>query len=124
MNELRILVVDDEQKIRLLLKRYLGNKYSVLEATDGREAVDMARKYKPNLILMDILMPYMGGYEACSMIKNDTAMEGIPVIMLTALGYDLNRKLAAEIAADGYITKPITSEELLATIDRFLNNSR
>ena len=120
IKEPRILVADDEQRIRLLVSRYLSNKYIVLEAVNSREAVDMARKHKPDLIFMDIMMPDMGGYEACSKIKNDKSTKGIPVVMLTALGYDLNKELAAETGADGYITKPFTSEDLLNTISKFL----
>ena len=119
-----ILVVDDEQNIRLLVRRYLSDKYAVLEATDGKEAIDMTRKHKPSLIFMDILMPNMDGYEACSKIKNDQSMKGIPVVMLTALGYELNKELAAETGADSYIIKPFTSEDLLNTIDRFLKNPK
>jgi len=112
--------VDDEQKVRLLVRRYLSNKYAVLEAANGKEAVDMARKHKPALIFMDIMMPDMGGYEACSKIKNDKSMGRIPVVMLTGLGYELNKKLAKEVGANGYITKPFTLEDLLDTIGTFL----
>ena len=120
IKEPRILVADDEQRIRLLVSRYLSNKYIVLEAVNSRQAVDMARKHKPDLIFMDIMMPNMGGYDACSRIKNDQSVKGIPVVMLTALGYELNKELAAETGADGYITKPFTSEDLLNTISKFV----
>ena len=117
----RVLVVDDEESVRNLLQRVLKEAgYDVVTGANGQEAVDMARKHKPNLIFMDIMMPHMGGYDACSRIKNDKSTKGIPVVMLTALGYDLNKELAAETGADGYITKPFTSEDLLNTISKFL----
>ena len=116
----RILIVDDEQNIRLLVRRFLTDKFTVLEAIDGEEAVEMARKHRPSLILMDILMPKMGGYDACSMIKNDQSTKRIPVFMLTGLGFELNKKFAEAVGADGYITKPFTSEQLLDTIGKFL----
>ncbi len=116
----RILIVDDEQNIRLLVRKFLTDKFTVLEAIDGEEAVEMARKHRPNLILMDILMPKMGGYDACSMIKNDQSTKRIPVFMLTGLGFELNKKFAEAVGADGYITKPFTSEQLLDTIGKFL----
>ncbi len=116
----RILIVDDEQNIRLLVRKFLTDKFTVLEAIDGEEAVEMARKHRPSLILMDILMPKMGGYDACSMIKNDQSTKRIPVCMLTGLGFELNKKLAEAVGADGYITKPFTSEQLLDTIGKFL----
>jgi CheY-like chemotaxis protein len=120
MKKACILVVDDEQYIRLLARRLLSDKFTVLEGSDGAEAVDMARKHKPDLILMDIMMPNVDGYNACSMIKTDQSTKRIPVVMLTGIGYELNKKLAKEMGADDYITKPFTSEKLLDTIGKFL----
>jgi CheY-like chemotaxis protein len=115
-----ILVADDEQNIRLLVRRFLSGKFTILEASDGAQAVDMAHQHKPDLILMDILMPNIGGYDACSMIKNDQLTKRIPVVMLTGLGFELNKKFAKVIGADGYITKPFTPEQLLDTIGKIL----
>ena len=115
-----ILIADDEQNIRALVKRFLSDKFTVLEAGDGEEAVYMTRKHEPVLILMDIMMPNVDGYNACFTIKNDRATEKIPVVMLTGLGFELNKKLAEEVGADGYMTKPFTLEKLLDTISRFL----
>jgi len=120
MEKTRILVVDDEQTVRLLVRRFLSDKFAVLEASDGEEAVDMARKHKPALILMDIMMPNMDGYNACHAIKTDEATKAIPVVMLTAVGYELNKKLAESVGADGYITKPFALEKLLDTIGKFV----
>ncbi len=115
-----ILIADDEKYIRLLARRLLSDKFTVLEASDGAEAVDMARKHKPSLILMDIMMPNMDGYAACSTIKTDQATRRIPVVMLTGLGFELNKKLAESTGADDYITKPFTPEKLLETIGKIL----
>ncbi len=120
MKKACILVVDDEQYIRLLARRLLSDKFTVLEGSDGAEAVDMARKHKPDLILLDIMMPNVDGYNACSTIKQDQSTRSIPVVMLTGIGYELNKKLAKEMGADGYITKPFTLEELLDPIGKFL----
>ena len=120
MEKIRILVTDDEQTVRSLVRRFLSDKFSVLEASDGNEAVDMARKHKPGLILMDIMMPNMDGYTACSTIKTDQSTRRIPVVMLTGLGFELNKKLAEEVGANGYVTKPFTSEELLDAVGKFL----
>jgi len=120
MKKACILVVDDEQYIRLLARRLLSDKFTVLEGSDGAEAVDMAHKHKPDLILMDIMMPNVDGYHACSMIKTDQSTRRIPVVMLTGLGYELNKKLAKEMGADDYITKPFTLEKLLDVIGKFL----
>ncbi len=122
MGKGKILVVDDEENVRRLLRSMLGNKYIVLEAKDGEVAIDIARSQKPDFILMDIMMPNMDGYTACYTIKQDPATKTIPVVMLTAVGQELNKKLAQEMGADGYITKPFGLLELLNTVERFLTN--
>ena len=116
----KILVVDDEQNIRLVLRGMLGKRYIVIEASDGQEAIDIARSRKPDLIFMDIFMPGTDGYTACHRIKADKATKAIPVVMLTAVGHQLNRELGKKMGADEYITKPFKKEGLLDVIDRFL----
>ena len=91
----------------------------------AREAVNMARSQKPDIILMDILMPRMDGLTACYAIKTDQTTKEIPVVMLTAIDYDLNRKLSEDVmGADGYITKPFSSQLLRGTIKQLLRNSK
>jgi len=116
MQKKKILIVDDEPNIRLLLTRMLSNDYTILEATDGQEAIDLARDLKPDLILMDLLMPRMDGYTACSVIKTDPTTRGIPVVMLTAVGFELNKQLAERVGANGYITKPFALSDIIKTI--------
>ena len=79
----------------------------------------IARSQKPDLVLMDVMMPRMDGYTACHTIKKDPINKTIPVIMLTAIDYELNMKLAEEMGADGYITKPFDSRDLLDVIGKF-----
>lgn len=117
-----ILIADDEQPIRSLVKRLLGATYIVLEAADGEAAVDMARKHKPALILMDILMPKMSGYAALRAIKTDPVTKGIPVVMLTGLDSELDKKLSKQMGADGYITKPFSLQDLKKTIGRLVKS--
>ena len=123
MEKEKVLVVDDEENVRRLLRSMLGNKYIVLEAKDGKAAIDIVRSQRPDIILMDIMMPNMDGYTACHTIKQDPATKMIPVIMVTAVGQELNKKLAQEMGADGYITKPFSSQVLLDTVNRFLTKS-
>ena len=118
MGKPHILIADDEKNIRLLASKLLSDKFAVLEASDGAQAVDMARQHKPSLILMDIMMPKMDGYTACSKIKTDQSTKNIPVVMLTGLGFELNKKLAETSGADGYITKPFTLNGLLDAIGK------
>jgi len=123
MEKKKVLVVDDEENVRHLVRSILGKENIVLEARDGQVAVDMARRQEPDFILMDIMMPNMDGYTACHTIKKDPMTKAIPVVMLTALGQELNMKLGQEMGADGYITKPFSSKVLLDTVSRFLIKS-
>ena len=117
----KVLVVDDELGVRRLLCQILSKSYDVLEAQNGEEAVDISSIHKPDIILMDMMMPKMDGFTACSKIKSNEITQNIPVIMVTAISHELNKKLCADVSgADGYITKPFDSQELLDTINVFL----
>lgn len=122
MNGLKtILIADDEETVRSLVKRLLDKTYKVIEADNGEEAVKVAVNQKPDLILMDILMPKMDGLTACYAIKRNQATKEIPVVMLTAVDYELNRKLSQDVmGAQGYITKPFNSEALMSMIAKSL----
>ncbi len=118
----KVLVADDEASILYAIKRILGNKYTVIEANDGEQAVILAQNHKPDIILMDMMMTKKDGLTACSEIKANDATRAIPVIMLTGVGYELNKKIAEAMGAGGYITKPFMPQELLDTISKFLEN--
>jgi len=120
MDKKRVLIADDEPSIRLAVTRMLADEYTMLEAADGQEAVDIAREERPDLIFMDIMMPNLNGYTACLAIKNDHATKGIPVVMLTAMGDEPHKQFAEGMGADGYITKPFTREILLEELKRLL----
>jgi len=122
MGKKRVLIVDDEEPIRLLVFSILGKDYIVIEASDGGEAISVAHRQKPDLILMDILMPRVDGYTACYRLKNDAVTKAIPVVMLTGVGFELNEKLSRQLGANGYITKPFNPQELLDMIDKFLKS--
>ena len=93
MNYRKILIADDELYVRLLVKSALDTSYSVREASDGEEALDITRTEKPDLVLMDILMPKVDGHTACYEIKMDQLTRGIPVIMLTGIDYETSTNL-------------------------------
>ena len=120
MDKKKILIADDEVSIRLTVGRLLENDYAILEAANGAEAVEIAKGQKPDLILMDLIMPKMDGYTACAQIKADEETRGIPVIVLTAIGHELNKKYATEMRAAGYLTKPFNIKELLKLITSLL----
>jgi two-component system alkaline phosphatase synthesis response regulator PhoP len=109
----KILIADDELYIRLLVKDILEPEFTVIEASNGEEAVSAARAEQPDLVLMDILMPKLDGYTACYAIRNSEQTKDIPVVMLTGVGHDLNRQLSHEMGAIAYITKPFNPEDLL-----------
>ncbi len=123
MAKKKVLIVDDEEPIRQLVSNILAKDYTVLVAIDGEEAINMARCQKPDLILMDMLMPKVDGFTACYTINQDPTTRDIPVVMLTGIDYELNKKLSREIGAQGYITKPFSPEDLRATVGRFLKGS-
>ena len=120
--ENKILIVDDEAPVRALVRSMLGKKYVVVEAGNGEEALSAARAHKPDLILMDIMMPKVDGYMACFAMKKDAELKDIPVVILTGVGFDLNRKLSEKFGADEYLTKPFEIKDLQKIIDKFIEN--
>ena len=97
MGKSKILIVDDEPKIRLLVSNLLGKNYKVIEAGDGEEAIGIARRQRPDLILMDIMMPKLDGYTACHALKTHPETKVIPVIMLTGIGHAWKRGIPEQI---------------------------
>lgn len=119
-----ILVVDDDPKDLKLIRDLLQvSGYKTIEATGGEQGVKLAKSKKPDLILMDILMPKVDGYTACREIKMDKATKAIPVVMVTSVDYELNKELSRDVGAAEYITKPVDRQELLDVISRFLPTS-
>ena len=120
MGKKTVLVVDDEPSVRLLISSMLSQEYNVIQASDGEEAVSAAREHKPSLILMDIMMPKVDGYMASYKIKLNPELKAIPVVMLSGVGHDLNKKLGMKFGADGYLTKPFRLEELEEVVTKYI----
>lgn len=108
----KVLVADDEPSILYFVKRILGNDYVVIEANNGKAAVNLAQSHKPDIILLDIMMPEKDGLTACAEIKASKATQAIPIVMLSGVGHELNKELAKSMGASGYITKPFSPNEL------------
>jgi CheY-like chemotaxis protein len=123
MSKLVLIVEDDPKNMTLTNDLVRMSGYSTVQATDGVQGVAQAKAAKPDLILMDIMMPKKDGYAACSDIKRDPTTKNIPVIMLTAVGYDLNRMLAKQVGAEGYVTKPFSRQQLVDAMSPFLGVS-
>ena len=116
-----ILIIDDEQDMLDLLRpRLEAAGYEVSTASDGQEGLDKAREEKPDLILLDVMMPKIDGYQVCRFLKFDEDYKHIPIVLLTARGQEQDRETGKKVGADGYLTKPFEKEELLNTIDRLL----
>ena len=120
MGKVILIVEDDPKSLKLTRDLLQVSGYTTIEATDGEQGVELAKARKPDLILMDIMMPKMDGYTACREIKMDKATKAIPVVMLTSLDYELNKALGKDVGAAEYITKPFDRQELLDVINRFL----
>ena len=117
----KILIVEDNEMNRDMLSRRLERKgYEVVMAEDGQKGVDMSRSESPNLILMDLGLPIMDGWEATSTIKGDDRTKDIPVIVLTAHAMAGDREKALDAGADEYDTKPIDFKRLLGKIKEFI----
>ena len=116
----KVLIVDDEPNVRRLWRTILSKQFEVVEAEDGRQAVEIAGKQQPDVILMDMMMPNMDGLTACYAIRNDPVTKSIPVIMVTAIGFELNIKLSQQMGANAYVTKPFTPKDLFDKIAQVL----
>jgi DNA-binding response OmpR family regulator len=119
----RILLVEDELGIQAILRKRLESKgYEVIAAGDGETGLSLARTEKPDLILLDVMLPRRDGYSVCRLLKFDNRYRHIPVIMLTARSQERDRETGRHTGADAYITKPFESAELLATIAGLLGD--
>ncbi len=121
----KILIVDDEMDTLLPLKKSLeGEDYVVIGAINGYEAIDKAKTEIPDLILLDLMMPEMDGYEVCARLKKDTITKNIPLIMLTARDAVRDKVKGLDTGADDYVTKPFNLNELKARIKSVLRRTR
>src|ERR1051325_10956970 len=117
----RILVIEDTEDNRLILGDLLSNAgYELIEAVDGLEGVAAAEREKPDLILMDIQLPGIDGYEATRRIRAIPALVGVPIIAVTSYALSGDETKAREAGCDGYIAKPYSPRQLLATVRQFL----
>ena len=119
----RILVVEDVELNRDLLVQLLEDEYEVLTAADGAAGVELARRERPDLILMDLSLPVVDGWEATRRLKGADATRAIPIIALTAHAMSGDRERALEAGCDDYDTKPIELPRLLEKIESMLNRS-
>ncbi len=119
-----ILIVDDEMSIRELVAFNLQKEgYRIIQAQDGISAVSLAKNEKPDLIVLDLMLPGMDGLEVCRTLKNQHHTAGIPIIMLTAKNEEIDKIIGLELGADDYLTKPFSPRELIARVKAVLRRS-
>ncbi|MBU1999126.1 MAG: response regulator [Candidatus Omnitrophica bacterium] len=117
----KILIVDDEEDILSMIKMRLeANNYEVITACDGNSGFDMARTENVNLIILDLTLPGMDGYQVCRLLKFDEKFKDIPIIMLTARGQQEDKQWGLKVKVDFYMTKPFEAKELLAKVKELL----
>ncbi|OGR14320.1 MAG: two-component system response regulator [Desulfobacterales bacterium RIFOXYA12_FULL_46_15] len=121
LDKYRILVVDDEANNRKLLLQILQDKYDTAFAVNGKQAIEVAQKIKPDIILLDIMMPEMNGYEVCKKIKSDPGIHKIPIIFTTAMNEIEDETRGFEAGCVDYITKPISKPIVLARVATHLS---
>jgi CheY-like chemotaxis protein len=121
----RVLLVEDNEVNRDMLSRRLTRRgFQVIFAVDGQQGVDLARSEKPDIILMDMSLPVMDGWEATRRVKSDDATRNVPVIGLTAHAMSGDREKAIEAGCDDYDTKPVELDRLIGKIERLLSATK
>lgn len=117
----KILVADDDKNlVNLITSRLENSGYDVITANDGLKAFDAASNELPDIIILDVMMPKMEGFEVCKKLKSQDSTKNIPVIMLTALSNESDLTEGLEKGADSFLTKPFIADDLLAEIEQVL----
>jgi len=121
MADSKILIVEDDQNLMATLKyNLLKEGYSVVTVNDGAQAVEIARSQKPDLIVLDVMLPILSGFEVCRILRKDMS---VPILMLTAKTEEVDKIVGLEIGADDYMTKPFSMRELLARLRAMLRRA-
>ena len=118
----KILIVDDEPRyVRLMEANLINEGYQVITANTGQDAIDAVAEYQPNLVLLDVMMPVLTGFEACQRIRE---FSNVPIIIVTAKGDEQDRVTGLDVGADDYIVKPYSATELLARVRAVLRRAQ
>ncbi len=119
----KILIVDDKNIVRDLLTATLKDKnFEILSASTGCEAIEIARKEKPSLMFLDVMMPEMDGFEVCEKLKTDDNTKDIYIIVLTSINREKEREIAFKAGADDYLTKPFRPLDILKKMEEFFSD--
>jgi DNA-binding response OmpR family regulator len=124
LTTLKVLLVDDDPDMRILYRLALRQAgLEVIEAASGKEALSLARTEKPDLVLLDVMMPAMDGYEVCRRLRADPQMTGLPVLMVSAKGTGSDREKGARVGANGFVIKSDGPRALIARVLSLLSSS-
>ena len=116
-----VLIVEDEENLLAPLRYNLEREgYRVVTATDGGEGLELARQESPSLVILDIMLPTMDGIQVCRILRSES---GVPILMLTAKGEELDKVIGLEMGADDYMTKPFRMRELVARVQAMLRRA-
>ena len=122
MQKKKVMVIDDEQGVLLAVKKNLEDRYKVSTLLDAREVISQVGKFKPDLILLDILMPAIGGIEVCEMLSKDPIGKNIPIIVLSALEKTAAKLKEYKAGVVDYFIKPVDRNELITKIEKVLSD--
>src|SRR6059036_1809449 len=124
MSHATVLVIDDEKDLLELVRYNLEKEHlDVITASDGQSGLEIGLKHKPDLVLLDLMMPGMSGLEVCKQLRGDARTSRVPIIMLTAKAAETDKIVGLEMGADDYITKPFSVRELLARVRAVLRRT-
>src|SRR5919108_2368399 len=120
----KILVVEDEPDIRKLVQYNLSQeRFTVLEAEDGEQALNLLQREKPNLVILDLMLPGLSGMQICKMLRQRSDTSKLPILMLTAKAGEADRVVGLEMGADDYLAKPFSPREMVARVKAILRRS-
>lgn len=120
----KLLIVDDEDGVRALVRMTLDSgTYTIIEACEGEEALELARLHRPELVLLDVMLPDISGLEVCRQLKNDPTLSSITVVMLTARAQTTDLGDAEDAGADGYFTKPFSPIALTRKVEAIFGSA-
>jgi len=119
----KVLIVDDEANIVISLEFLMEQAgYDIRVAKNGQEALEQVTEFRPDLVLLDVMMPKINGFEVCRRIREEPAWQNIKIVMLTAKGREVEVTKGLALGADSYITKPFSTKELMAEVRRMLDD--
>lgn len=121
----KVLIVDDEPNIVLSVEFLMQREgHEVMTASDGQEATELLATARPDLMILDVMMPRKNGFEVCAEVRADPELSGMPILMLTAKGREAEMKKGISLGADAYITKPFSTHDLVAKVHELLNPNK